>query len=135
MSSVVLRRDRSRGSTYRLASLEGEGLPVHPTLRTQSYRRTHLVPARVVPSLPQCLASGDLPVGEELPSGEAPVPKGLAVRPLVPHVPALPEGLELPEEVASFSKYFPLSDTTPMFMNEWHDQHISYIIKMEQHAW
>ena len=42
----------------------------------------------------------------------------LAVRPLVPHMPALPEGLEMSEEVASFSKYFPLSDTTPMFMNE-----------------
>ena len=93
------------------------------------------MPVGLVPPLPQRVASGDLPVGEGLPSGEAPVPEGLTVGPLVPHVPVLPEGLELPEEVASFSKYFPFSDTTPMFMNEWHDQHISYIIKMEQHAW
>src|SRR6266540_1425632 len=128
MSSVGLRRDHSWGSTYGLASLEGEGLPVPSTLRTQSYRRTHLVPARLVPPLPQRLASGDLSVGEQHPSREAPVPEGLAVRPLVPHVPALPEGLELPEEVASFSMSLSLLDTTPMFMNEWHDQHMSYII-------
>src|SRR6266540_4596519 len=107
MSSIVLRWDRSRGSTYGLASLEGEGLPVPSTLQTQSYRMTHLGPTRVVPPLPQRLASGDLPVGEQHPSGEALVLEGLAVGPLVPHVPVLPEGLELLEEVASFSKYFP----------------------------
>src|SRR6266540_59076 len=99
MSSVGLQRDHSRGLTYGLASLEGEGLSVLSTLRTQSYRRTHLVPMRVVPPLPQHLASGDLLIGEQHPSGEAPVPEGLAVHPLVPHVLVLPEGLELPEEV------------------------------------
>ena len=48
-------------------------------------------------------------MAEGLASGEAPVPEGLAVRevppmpepPLVLDVPMLPEGLELPEEVAS----------------------------------
>jgi len=69
------------------------------------------VPARVVPPLPQRLASGDLPVGEQHPSREAPVQEGLAVLPLVPHVPALPEGLELPEEVVSFSTSLSLLDT------------------------
>ena len=43
----------------------------------------------------QHLASGDLPVGEGLPFGEA----------------SVLEGLELPEEVASFLKSFSLSDT------------------------
>src|SRR5438045_2782905 len=71
----------------------------------------HLVPAGHVGPLPQLLASGDLLVQEGLPSGEAPVPEGLAVRPLVPHMAVLPEGLELPQEVASFLKYFPFSDT------------------------
>ena len=86
MYEVVLRQDRSRGSTYGLTSLEGEGLQVPPTLRAQqSYPRTHLVPP-----LPQRLASGDLPVGEGLPSKVAPVPEGLAVRE-VPPVPALSE--------------------------------------------
>src|SRR5438128_1915760 len=99
MSSVRLRWDRSRGWRYGLTSLEGEDLPVPSTLRMQSYRRTHLVPARVVPPLLQRLASRGLPVGEKHPSREAPLPEGLAVHPLVPHVPALPEGLELPEEV------------------------------------
>ena len=46
-------------------------------------------------------------MGEGLPSGEAPVPKRLAVH----EMPPVPEGLELPEEVASFSKSFALSDT------------------------
>src|SRR6266508_3528644 len=92
ISSIALRRDRTRGSSYGLASLEGEGLLVRPTVWMQSYRRTHL--------LPQGLASGDLPVAEGLASGEAPVPEGLVVRevapvpepPLIPGVPALPEG-------------------------------------------
>src|SRR6266540_3466690 len=103
MPEVVLRRDRSQGSTYGLASLEGEGLPVPPTLREQqSYSRTHLVPP-----LPQRLASGEAPVpevppvGEGLPSGEAPVPEvppvgeglpsGEAPVPEVPPVPAVSE--------------------------------------------
>ena len=58
-SSVVLRRGRSRGSTYGVASLEGEGLLVPPILRVQSYLMT-LVPARLVPPLPQHLPSADL---------------------------------------------------------------------------
>ena len=33
MSLVGLRQDRSQGSTYVLASLEGEGLPVPPMVR------------------------------------------------------------------------------------------------------
>ena len=120
ISSVDLRWDCTQGLRYRLTSLHVHGLhlPVPPTGWTKSYRMTHLVPAGLVRPLPQCLASGDLPVGEGLPSREAPVPEGLAVHPLVPHVPPLPEGLELPKEVASFSKYFPLSDSTPMVMNE-----------------
>src|SRR6266540_2106807 len=90
ISLVALRRDRTRGSSYGLTSLEGEGLPVPPTVQTQSYRRTHLVSAGLVPPLPQRLASGDLPVAEGLASGEAPVP----------------------EEVVSFFISFSLSDTT-----------------------
>ena len=90
MSSVLLRRGRSRGSTYRVASLEGEGLLVPPILRVQSYLMTHLVPVRLVPPLSQRLASGDLLVGERLPSREASVPEGLAVHE-VPPVPALSE--------------------------------------------
>ena len=106
-SSVVLRRGRSRGSTYGVASLEGEGLPVPPTLRVQSYLTTHpgeglpvhLVPARLVPPVPEHLASADLLLGEQVPSGEAPVLEGVAVR-------------EVPLVAASFLKYFPLSATT-----------------------
>src|SRR5438132_842281 len=49
ISSKPLWRDRSRGSNYRLTSLEGEGLPVQPTVLTQSYQRTHLVPQGLVP--------------------------------------------------------------------------------------
>src|SRR5438105_15847709 len=95
---VRLRWDRSRGSRYGLASLHVHGLhlPVPPTSRTKSYRMTHLVPAGLVRPLPQHLASGDLSVGEGLPSREAPVRKGLAVLPLGTHVPRLPAQLELP---------------------------------------
>src|SRR5438105_3951069 len=95
MSSVALPWDRSRGSTYGLTSLEGEGLPVRPTVRTQSYRRTHLLLQGLVPPLLQRLASRDLPVVKGLAPGEAPVPEGLVVHevppvlepPLVPDVP------------------------------------------------
>ena len=76
MSSVVLRRGRSWGSTFGVTSLEGEGLLVPPTLQVQSYLTTHLVPARLVPPLPQHLPSTDLLLE---------VPEGLAVR----EVPAL----------------------------------------------
>ena len=106
-SSVVLRRGRSRGSTYGVASLEGEGLPVRPTLRVQSYLMTHLVPVRLIPPLPQHLPSADLLLEERLPSGEAPVPEGLAVH----EVPPVPKGLELPEEIVSCFKSLSLSDT------------------------
>ena len=78
MSSVLLRRGRSRGSTYGVASLEGEGLLVPPIVWVQSYLTTHLVPARLVPPLPQHLPSTDLLLE---------VPEGLAV----PEVPALSE--------------------------------------------
>src|SRR5437763_1364840 len=80
ISSVALRRDCTRGSRYELASLEGEGLPVPPTVRTQSYRMTHLVSVGLVPPLLQHLAYGELSVAEGLASGEAPVLEGLAVR-------------------------------------------------------
>ena len=97
-SSVVLRRGRSRGSTYGVASLEGEGLPVPPTLRVQSYLTTHpgeglpvhLVPARLVPPVPEHLVCADLLLGERVPFGEAPVLEGVAV-------------LEVPLVAASFS--------------------------------
>ena len=106
-SSVILRQGHSRGLTYGVASLEGEGLPVRPTLRVQSYLTTHpgeglpvhLVPARLVPPVPEHLASTDLLLGERILSGEAPVLEGVAVR-------------EVPLVAASFSKYFPLSATT-----------------------
>src|SRR5947207_2850019 len=84
ISSVALRWDRTRGSIYGLASLEGEGLLVRPTVRTQSYQRTHLLPQGIVPPLPQHLASGDLPVAEGIVSGEPPVLEGLAVREVPP---------------------------------------------------
>src|SRR5438128_12611281 len=43
ISSVAIRWDHTQGSRYGLTSLEGEGLPVRPMVRTQSYRRTHLL--------------------------------------------------------------------------------------------
>src|SRR5207237_5563475 len=73
MSLILLRRGRSRGSTYGVASLEGEGLLVPPILRVRSYLTTHLVPARLVPPLPQHLPSADLLLE---------VPEGLTVPPM-----------------------------------------------------
>jgi len=103
MRRVLLRRHtyvfgRSRGLTYGVTSLEGEGLPVRPTLRVQSYLTTHpgeglpvhLVPARLVPPVPEHLVCADLLLGERVPFGEAPVLEGVAV-------------LEVPLVAASFS--------------------------------
>src|SRR6266540_7382628 len=93
MSSVALRRDRSRGSIYGFSSLEGEGLLVRATILTQSYRRPHLLPHGLLPPLPQHLASGDLSVVEGIASGEPPVLEGLALH----EVPPVSEGLALHE--------------------------------------
>src|SRR6266540_3831607 len=104
MSSVALRRDHSRGSTYGFASLEGEGLPVRATILTQSYRMPHLLPHGLLPPLPLHLASWDLSVVEGIASGEPPVPEGLALH----EVPPVPE----PPLVFELASSFSLSDTT-----------------------
>jgi len=70
-----------------LTTHPGEGLPIH------------LVRARLIPPVPEHLASADLLLGARVPAAEAPVLEGVAVR-------------EVPLVAASFSKYFPLSATT-----------------------
>ena len=104
MSSVALRWDRSRGSTYGLASLEGEGLLISDAeLPEDSSCAGEACSSSAAMS---CIwgPSG----GGRATIWEAPMPEGLAVR----EVPPVLEGLELPEEVPSFSKSFSLSDTT-----------------------